>query len=141
MAVVLYTSDVKVPVMNAINDQLNSGPGAAYFEIYSGTIPSVVGTAPNGTTQLKLCTLTFSDPAGTVVNDELVCAPSPGITQDASADLDGTGTWARVFNSAGVLKFICDVTNTGGGGYIQINSTAIKAGGPVLCTAFKFKMP
>jgi hypothetical protein len=141
MATVLYTEDVKTPVMTAIQGQIDSGSGAGYFELYSGAVPTAVATAPNGTTQIKLGTLTFSDSCGTVTGGELICAPSPGIVQDASADADGTATWARVYNSDGVLKFICDISNTGGGGCIQLNSTAIKAGGPIICTSFKFTMP
>lgn len=139
MAIVRYATDVKNAVLTALKDQLDLGSGPAYMELYTSPQPATPADAV--TSQTKLGTLTFSDPSGTVTAGELTCAPSPGITQDASADADGTAVWARVYDSTGLAKFDCNVTNTGGGGALQLNSVAIKAGGPIIATSFKFYLP
>jgi hypothetical protein len=63
------------------------------------------------------------------------------ITEDTSADATGTATWARVRSSDAAQGFDCDVTATGGGGVIELNTVSIVAGGPVRITAFTFSIP
>ena len=51
------------------------------------------------------------------------------------ADATGTATWARIVDSAGNAVVDASVTATGGGGDIQINSTAISIGQKVSCSS------
>jgi len=139
MAVVHFAEAVKDSVMTAVLGHIDGGSSFGYFEVYTAPMPAAVTTAISS--QTKLGTLTFSDPCGTIVAGELICAPSPGITQDGSADADGTAAWARFFDSDGVAKFDANITVTGGGGALQLNTTAIKALGPIIATSFKFTLP
>ena len=85
------------------------------------------------TTQTLLGTLTFSDPCGTIATGSLTMS---AITQDSSADATGTAAWARIQDSTGVVVMDLNVTTTGGGGAITLNTTNIVIGGPILITSF-----
>jgi len=122
----LQTSCI-TPIMTAID--AGSGPGV--IEIYNGTIPANANTAV--TTQTKLGTLTFSDPSGSVTSGVFTAS---AITQDSSADATGTASWARIKDSTGATVCDIDVTSTGGGGVLQLNTVNVVAGGPILITSF-----
>lgn len=126
---------------NSLLDQLRTlldiGSGPATIAIYSGTQPADGDAGLSGNT--LLATLTMSDPAAPAASGgTLTFSP---ITEDTSADATGTATWARVRSSDGAQGFDCDVTATGGGGVIEVNTTSIVAGGPVRITAFTFSIP
>lgn len=138
MAIFRLVTAVKNACLGPIRDAIDAGSGAGTIKIYTGTIPAspadAVGSA--GTNTL-LGTLTFSDP----------CTASPGsltggvltmgaITQDSSADATGVATWARIQDSTGATVGDIDVSNSGGGGTLQLNTISIVAGGPILITAF-----
>lgn len=126
LAVALQTSCI-TPIQTAID----AGGGAGTIEIYNGTIPATVATAV--TSQTKLGTLTFSDPCGSVTSGVLTMS---AITQDSSADATGTATWARIKDSTGAAVADIDVTSTGGGGVLQLNTVNIVIGGPILISSF-----
>lgn len=113
-------------VLTTLNDLLNAGSGPATIKLYTGTKPAGPGTAI--TSQVLLGTLTCSDPAGAVSARSLTFG---AVTADASADNAGTATWARIADSNGVAVVDIDVTLTGGGGFGQMNTTLIAAGGPI----------
>jgi hypothetical protein len=116
---------------------IDSGGVAGTIKFYTGTQPATADTAI--TSQTLLATLTFSYP----------CAPAAvagvltfsAITQDVSADNTGTAEWARIADSTGVTIFDCDVTATGGGGTIQLNTTSIVTGGPVQMSSLTITVP
>ena len=112
-----------------LNTRLNAG-GAATVEIYTGTKPTNPDTAI--TTQTLLGTCTCSATAGTYANRRFTFN---AITQDSAADASGTATWARFLDGAGTGVLDVDVTTTGGGGFMQMNNTAITAGGPISITS------
>lgn len=113
-------------VLTTLNDLLNAGTGPATIKLYTGTKPAGPGTAI--TSQVLLGTLTCADPAGTVSARSLTFG---AITVDSYADASGTATWARIADSNGVAVADIDVTLTGGGGFGQMNTTLIAAGGPI----------
>lgn len=113
-------------VLTTLNDLLNAGSGPATIKLYTGTKPAGPGTAI--TSQVLLGTLTCSDPAGTVSARSLTFGT---VIADSSADASGTATWARIADSNGVAVVDIDVTLTGGGGFGQMNTTLIAAGGPI----------
>ena len=112
-----------------LNTRLNAG-GAATVEVYTGTKPTKPDTAI--TTQTLLGTCTCSATAGTYANRRFTFN---AITQDSAADASGTATWARFLDGAGTGVLDVDVTTTGGGGFMQMNNTAITAGGPISITS------
>ena len=126
MATITLSLEAAGDLLTSINDNLNLGSGAATIKLYTGTKPADPDTAI--TTQTLLGTLTCSDPAGTVSGRTLTFGT---VTMDSSADATGTATWARLADSAGVAVIDIDITTTGGGGFGQMNTTSIVAGGPI----------
>lgn len=131
MAVIHFANTLKDAVLAPIVTAIDAGSGAGTIKIYSGTIPANAATAI--TSQVLLGTLTFSDPCGTIAENALTM---DAITQDSSADATGTAAWARIANSDGVTVMDINVTTTGGGGALTLNTTNIVIGGPILITSF-----
>ncbi len=131
MAILRLVTALQTACITPILTAIDAGSGAGTIEIYDGTIPATPATAV--TTQTKLGTLTFSDPAGSVTSGVLTAS---AITQDSSADATGTATWARIKDSTGATVGDIDITGTGGGGLLQFNTVNIVSGGPILITSF-----
>lgn len=123
-------------IANAIRDLIDAGTGAGTIEIRTGTQPASANDAATGT---LLATLTFSDPSAPGAASGVTTFSA--ITEDAVADATGTAAWARVKDSAGNTIFDVDVSATGGGSTIELNTVAIVAGGPVRITAFTVTVP
>ena len=131
MAILRFAVAVKNSTLTQIRDAIDAGAGAGTCKIYTGTIPADVATAVG--VQVLLGTLTFSDPCGTVATGALTMST---ITQDSSADATGTATWARIADSTDSAVMDIDISTTGGGGTLQLNTTNIVAGGPILISSF-----
>lgn len=131
MAIIRFVTAVKNSALTPIRDAIDAGAGAGTIKIYNGTQPASASDAV--TSQTLLGTLTFSDPCGTVASGSLTMS---AITQDSSADATGTASWARIADSTGATVMDIDVTNTGGGGTLQLNTVNIVVGGPILITSF-----
>lgn len=129
MTMILATA-VRTALATAVLDALDAGSGPGYVEFYTGTKPAGPGTAI--TTQTKLGTLTLSDPAGAVTSGVLTFS---AITQDTSADADGTVTWARFYDSDAVAKADVSVGASGSGADIIMNTVTIVTGGPIQITS------
>ena len=95
-------------------------------------------TSDGITTQTLLGTCTCSNPAGVEAGGTLTFS---AISNDASADNTGICTWVRIRDSASTTIMDLDVTVTGGGGYVQMASTSITAGGPIAFSSFTITMP
>lgn len=135
MAILRLDETLKNSTLTPIQTAIDAGAAGGKINIYSGTIPATVATAV--TTQVLLGTLTFSDPCGAVYAGALTMG---AITQDAAADATGTATWARITDADGNAKMDIDVTNTGGGGTLQLNTVNIVAGGPILISSFVIRV-
>lgn len=131
MATVHFATGLKNNVLAPIIAAIDAGSGPGLINIYSGTMPATVTTAL--TSQVLLATLTFADPCGTITDGVLTM---DAITQDASADATGMAAWARITDSDGNVVMDINVSATGGSGALQMNTTSIVAGGPVLITSF-----
>lgn len=131
MPILRFATALKNSCLTPIRDAIDAGSGAGTIRLYTGTMPADVATAV--TVQVLLGTLTFSDPSGTVAAGAFTAS---AITQDSAADATGTATWARVFDSASVAVMDVDCTVTGGGGTMQLNTTNIVIGGPILISSF-----
>lgn len=131
MAIIRFVSAVKDSILNQIKTAIDAGSGAGTIKFYTGTQPTLASDAI--TTQTLLGALTFSDPCA-VVSSGVFTAST--ITQDSSADATGTATWARIADSTGATVCDVNVTATGGGGSIQLNTTSIVIGGPIIISSF-----
>jgi len=116
---------------------LDAGAGNGTIKFYTGTQPASADDPPTGATLLG--TLTYAKPSAPAASGGVLTF-NP-ITQDDAADATGTAAWARVADSADNTVFDCDVTATGGGGTIQLNTVNIVAGGPISITSFTITVP
>lgn len=130
MAIIRFITATKEACLTQVKNAIDAGAGAGTIKVYTGTIPAAPADAI--VAQVLLGTLTFSDPCGTVSTTLTMSA----ITQDSAADASGTATWARIADSTGATVMDIDVTSTGGGGTMQLNTTNIVIGGPILISSF-----
>ena len=131
MAIIRFAVAVKNSTLTQIRDAIDAGPAGGTCKIYTGTQPNDVATGLSGNTLLG--TLTFADPCGSVSAGVLTMSP---ITQDSSADAGGVATWARIADSTGSAVMDIDISTTGGGGTLQLNTTNIVIAGPILINTF-----
>lgn len=125
-------------IANAVRAQIDGGLRAGTITFYTGPQPESCDTPVSAVVQAKLGTLTFSarsapDAAqGTLRFDD--------ITEHAAADATGVATWARIADGTGRGVFDCDVTETGGGGTIELNTVRIAKGGPIRMNTFTIRV-
>lgn len=131
MAIVRIATAVKNSMLTPIRDAIDAGSGAGTIKIYTSPMATLPSDAIS--TQTLLGTLTFSDPSGATPTGGVFTASA--ITQDSSADATGTAAWARIADSAGATVMDVDITATGGGGAMQMNTTSVVIGGPLLISA------
>ena len=120
-----YTTAVRNARLDAIVTAVGT---SGLVNVYSGSVPTNVGTALSGQTLLGTCTLaaTAGTPSGGVLTFNT-------ITQDSSADASGTPTFARVTTSGGTA--VAQVTAAVGSGELNFGA-AITAGQPLQITSF-----
>ena len=136
MAIAHYSRAVSTAVVTAINNAINGGAGDGLINFYNKSMPAT--TATGITDQDLLGTCACADPAGVEAGGTLTFS---AIDNDLAADYTGTATWVRITDSAGTVVMDLDVTVTGGGGYVQMASTSITAGGPIAFSSFTITMP
>lgn len=137
MAVVRLAVATRDAMTNTAVDLLDGGSGPGYCEIRSGTQPATGDTAPTGSV---LATVTFSDPAfGSSSSGTAQVDDTPALTVAASAT--GTASWARFYDSNGNKVFDIDVTVSGGGGAMTVNTTALVSGVNFTITAIAVTQP
>ena len=139
MAYISFVDSIKTAILTPVRDAIDAGADAGLIDIYSGTKPTNANTAIGA--QIRLGTLTFADPCSSAPGSLGTTLTMGSITQDSSADASGTATWARVYSytAAGTVRVpVCDIdiTATGGSGTMQMNTTNIVAGGPILISSF-----
>ncbi len=122
---------VKNSMLTPLRDAIDAGSGQGTISFYTGTIPADPATAV--TSQVLLGTLTFSDPCGTVSAGVLTMS---AITSDSSADATGTASWVRIKDSDGTVVADGNVTTTGGGGAVQMNTVNVVILGPIGISVF-----
>ncbi len=110
----------------AIVDAIDAGAAAGKIEFYTSPQPAVGGDAI--TTQTLLATTDFSDPCGTVTGGVLTFN---AISDDVSADADGTIAWARVSDSDDTYVMDLECGIAGSGAAIIFNTVIVKTGGVV----------
>lgn len=136
MATVHLVGSLKDDILGSVKTRLDAGSTGGTIKLYTGAMPAT--PAVGVTTQVLLGTLTLTNPCGAIASNILTFS---AITSDSSADTDGTATWARMADSNGNAVIDVDVTTTTGTGAIKLNTTAVKAGGPISITAMAVSLP
>ena len=137
MATMRIADALRNILADAFTARIDLGPGAGTVRFYTGAQPADADDAIG--VQVLLATLTFSDPSAPAASGGVLTFDT--ITQDASADATGTATWARIEDSDGNNAFDCDVSVTGGGATIELNTVNIIAGGAVRISSFTVTIP
>lgn len=137
MPIMRVADGARNAMLDALRILIDTGAGAGTVKFYDGAMPDDADDAIGA--QVLLAELFFSDPAAPAASGGVLTLDS--ITEDSAADASGTVTWARVEDSNGNNIFDCDVTASGGGGGIELNTVNIVIGGPVRITAFTLTAP
>jgi hypothetical protein len=114
-----YDTATKTLRMQAVRDQIDSGPGPGTIEICTAGFASV------------LLTFTLSDPGSTVANDVLTLT---GMPKTANASAAGTAAVARIKDSTGTVR-VNNLTVGTSGADVIISNTAITNGASYSLTA------
>ena len=122
-----FVPSLRSAIADLIIATFDAGAGPVTAEFYTGAILTNLSDAI--TTQVKLGTLTCSDPVATQTLGEITFGT---ITQDNAADASGDSTWVGLRNGEGTLVALGDVTDLAGNGFAKVNTTAIVEGGPIL---------
>lgn len=113
------------------------------LRIYDGTPPTQVDDALSGNT--LLAELDMSNPAfgGAVDASPGATATANAISDDTAANATGTATFFRIFDRQTVRKARLqgDVTATGGGGELELNSVNIQINARVEISSLTATMP
>lgn len=108
--------------------------GAGSLVIYSGTPPADADTALSGNT--VLATLALPNPAfGNAVDGAPNAVATGNAIAQVNASATGTATFFRYLENGGTTIIQGDVTATGGGGAMQVNTTSFVSGVAVTVTA------
>jgi hypothetical protein len=122
---VTHPTAVRNAIADLVVDRIDAGAAAGTLEFQTS------GNA-------EVATLPFGDPAfGAAANGT---ATANAITSDTNAT-GGTIAKARAKDSDGTEVFACSVTNTGGGGDIELNSVVVSAGQQVSITSLTYTAP
>lgn len=124
-----YSSTVRENQVIQIANAINAGSAGGILRIYDGTRPATGGSI---TTQTLLAELTFSATMEASTTGGVLTAAA--ITQDSSANATGTASWFRVVDSDGT--FVMDGNVGTSGSDLNINTTSIVSGVPVVITSF-----
>lgn len=121
---------------DALATALNTEIGAsAVIRIYSGSRPADPSVAIGA--QVLLAQLTGNAAGfGSVSGGVLTAA---AITEDSSADTNGTASFFRVFKSNGTTAVADGDVGTSGAD-LNLNTTTLVAGGPVRISSLTFTM-
>ena len=124
--------DLSTPIKNdrlqVIVDALSNG-GSGEIRIYDGVKPAVGAPLSNNT---LIGTHVLSNPAGTIVNGVLTFST---ISDDVSADQNGTITWARFVDGNGDFVADGDCGVAGSGALLIYNAVTVTVGGVLRITS------
>jgi hypothetical protein len=122
---------VRTAVADLIAARVDAGAGPGVMQLRSGAQPADADDAASGT---LLATVTFNDPAwvaavlGVATLDVVPTLDTVGVADD-------TAGWFRILDSTGAKVMDGDVTATGGGGDLEMDSPVISTGLAVSVTA------
>jgi len=119
------TTNARNAAADAVVDLIDAGAGAGTIEYQTA------GSA-------EVATLTFSDPAFGAAAAGVATASA--VTDDTDAT-GGTVTKAVIKDSDGTEVFTVTVSNTGGGGDIQVDNVIIGAGVTVSLSSLTYTAP
>ncbi len=134
MATLKCSTTLRNALANAVKTAIDTGVGAGgTIKIYTGAMPATPQDAATGT---LLATSTFPKPSFGAAATGVITANS---IPQVNAMATGTAGYARIADSDG--NAIMDVDVGTSGATINLNTTSIVSGGPVLITSATITMP
>lgn len=122
---------------DAAVDRLDAGSGAGTIDVRTGSQPASANDAATGT---LLATFTLNDPAfGAASTGVATIDSDPTLTTTGLAA--GTAGWFRAKDSDGNTALDGEVTATGNGGQITMNTTTVSVGLDLEITGGTVTMP
>ena len=132
MATLRIADAARNQMLDQLTALIDAGAVAGTIRLYTGTMPADADDPIAA--QVLLATLTFSDPSAPAASGGVLTFSA--ITEDASADATGVAAWARIEDNVGNNVLDADVTVTGGGGTIEMNTVNIVVAGVVRISSF-----
>lgn len=141
MANTAISNSAATSACDSIVDLLDEGSGAGTLKIYDGSQPS--GPDEEVDDQNLLSEHDLSDPAfGDATDaDPGGQATANSISDDTSANADGTASWFRASDGDGTAVIDGDVSEEDGDGDLELNSVDITEGSNVSITDWTVTMP
>lgn len=124
------------PTRNVAAEIYGTEMDGGWVDFRTGTRPANPATAPTGT----LCgEVPLDDPAfGAASNGSISLAGAP--RSDASANNDGTVTWARIYK-ADHTTVVMDCNVSTAGAAINVSTTNFVSGQPIVITSMTLTVP
>lgn len=125
-----FTTALRSTIAQAIVDAMANGTTSTpMIEIYDGTMPGSMGGSitDNLLAELAMTNAAATQAGGVVTLDK--------ITNDSSANASGTAGWARILDRDGAEVIYLTVSESGGGGDLELNTVSITSGSPVAITS------
>ena len=126
-------TDIRTARMEVLADAIDATSNPGYFTIYSGDRPETTGGSLSSE-NVELVTFTFALPCASSVANGVLTLDHASIAPEDALNT-GTASWARVCDGDGELVMDCDVTRTGQGGDITVNTDDFVQGAAVSVTA------
>lgn len=130
-----YPATVRNALGDLLTDLIDAGAGAGKVRVYTGTQPASADTAVTGT---LLVDIALADPAFGAWSAGAASASNPAAV---NATATGTAGYFRVLDSNNVTVMDGAVTGTGGGGEMEVSTTAFVSGTPIDITAWTLTAP
>jgi hypothetical protein len=135
MAIVRLSTAAQNASANAIAALVDADAGAGTLKIYSGSVPANGNTDPAGT---LLATVAFAVTAFGGASSGTITATDPAAVTAAAT---GTAAVCIVEDASGDNVIVGDVTATGGGGMVELQTTSLVTGVTVDITGFTYTQP
>ncbi len=134
MAVLRNSTTLRNALADSVKTAIDAGAGAGgTIKIYTGSMPATPQDTATGT---LLVTLTFPKPSfGAAATGVITANAIP----QANAGNSGTAGYARIADCDGNALMDVDVGTSGA--TINLNTTSIVSGGPVVITSATITMP
>lgn len=121
--------------VSGVVELLDAGSGPGYVEIREGGQPATGDTAATGGV---LATVVLADPAFAVVSAGVATADSIAVVSGTD---DGDAGWFRAFDSDDNAVIDGNITISGAGGDMQLNTVTISIGVDFAVTSWTITMP
>ncbi len=122
-----YLEALRHSQLDEITALIDAGAGGGLIRIYDGSRPATGGTVTTLLAELTCSTTSAAAASGGVLTLNT-------ITNDSSANSDGTATWFRIVDSD--ANFVLDGDVGTSGSDLNLNSVSITSGGTVSVTSF-----